>query len=147
MASVSYTLRALQAFWRGAGFISLLLVVSSTSSAAVFVEGEDQADIVLSAEGEPMSSALEALSEKFDIEIEGLEYIEKGDPINGQMRGSLKSVLSRLLRNWNHVIVSPTDDPGAVQKLMILSTTFGEGKKPAKAAVAPSVDENGQPLP
>jgi hypothetical protein len=144
---ISSTSRLLASACRLAGLASLMLMVWNAPSAAVYVEGDDQSNIVLSTEDESLPSVLAALGEKFGVEIEGVEHTEKGDPLNGRMSGSLKSVLSRLLKNWNHVIVSPKDDPGAVQKVMILNSTFGAAAPASKSDAKPAVDESGIIVP
>ncbi len=41
------------------------------------------------------------------------------------MSGSLQSVIERLLRNWNHMIVRSSDNESGIAKVMILNATYG----------------------
>ncbi len=68
---------------------------------------------------------LEDLRKRYGFEVLGLENATRGEALSATMTGSLQSVIERLLRNWNHMIVRSPDNKSGIAKVMILNATYG----------------------
>ena len=115
----------------------ILLIGHQPASAAVVIEGDEQSEIEVSIESEPLAATIDALATKFGVETEGIEHLSKADPMTGSFQGSFKDVIARLLKNWNHVIVLEPDDPARVEKIIILNDSQGSRPPASKAPAEP----------
>ncbi len=125
------------------GLVYALLSFSTAygpASAGVLIEGDDQSEIEIIIEQEPLAVTIETLAAKFDIVIEGIVHTAKAEPVTASIQGSVKDVLARLLKNWNHAIVLDADDPTRVEKIIILNDAQGS-RPPAPTAPAPSTPD------
>ena len=80
-----------------------------------------------------------ALRQKYNFELSGLEYVKTPEVVTLNLSGTLRNVLERLLRNWNHVIVNSADAESGIAKVMILNSSFGS--EVAKQPVEPTQGE------
>jgi hypothetical protein len=87
---------------------------------------------------------LEELRKRYGFEVSGLENAKQGEGLSATMSGSLQSVIERLLRNWNHMIVRSADNNSGITKVMILNATYGAAPhKPAVIHDSAELSESG----
>lgn len=112
-----------------------LLPMRMALAADVTIDGESpRQSIMLVVEDAPVETILENLREKYGFEIGGIERaIQRSDPLSLKLSGSLYSILERLLRNRNHVIVRSPDNLSGIEKVMILDADYGSGQPKASA--------------
>ena len=77
--------------------------------------------------------ALENLSDKYGFRIIGLENTPNAAPFSATMTGSLQSVLSRLLRNRNYLIVRSSDNANRIVEIKILDSAYGAAPRNASS--------------
>ena len=65
------------------------------------------------------------------FEVGGLQFVSKSEPISATMSGDLRTVLQRLLRNWNYMIVRSPKGDGSIERVVIIDANYGSS--PAKA--------------
>lgn len=87
--------------------------------------GSPRSDITVTIEDATVDLVLEDLRRKYGFEVGGLENARDGDALSATMSGSLQSILERLLRNWNHLIVRSPDNESGIAKVMILDSVYG----------------------
>lgn len=119
--------------------LMLLLLQGSMSSgslAAVAIKGNDASRIQIDISDAPVVTILEDLRERFGFELEGTDRVKTQDVLSLRLRGSLKEVLGRLLKNWNYVIVSSESGEG-VERVVILNDSHG-----AAPRTSPKADPN-----
>ncbi|WP_045835659.1 hypothetical protein [Hyphomicrobium sp. 99] len=92
-------------------------------------------------EAEALSVTIESLATEYGIEVEGAEHASKAKPVSATIQGSLKEILARLLKNWNHIIVSDPDDPDRMEKIIILNDDQVSRSPAAKAPPPPASPE------
>lgn len=108
--------------------IALLLLLPQTESqaATVKVTGADPREsITITVDDATVDVVLEDLRKRYGFEVRGLENARKGEPQTMTMSGSLQSIIERLLRNWNHMIVRSPDNESGIAKVTILNATYG----------------------
>jgi hypothetical protein len=106
--------------------ICWLVSQSAVQAATITVSGEDpRRDITLTVENATVNLVLEDLHKRYGFEVGGLQNTDNGEAQSITMSGSLQSILERLLRNWNHMIVRSTDNESGIAKVMILNSTYG----------------------
>jgi hypothetical protein len=99
---------------------------AALQAAAVTVAGDAPREtITLTIEDAKVDVVLEELRKRYGFEVSGLENTTRGEGLSATMSGSLQSVIERLLRNWNHLIVRSADNDSGVAKVMILNATYG----------------------
>jgi hypothetical protein len=104
---------------------ALLLWQSPLHAASVTIEGDDpRKTITVTIESSTVDAVLKDLQSKYKFDVGGLQYADKSEPISATMSGDLRSVLERLLRNWNYMIVRSSGD-GSIEKLTIIDAKFG----------------------
>ena len=112
---------------RWSAFIApLVLWQSPLHAASVTIEGDDPSKIItVTIEGSTVDAVLKDLQSKYKFDVGGLQYADKSEPISATMSGDLRSVLERLLRNWNYMIVRSSKGDGSIEKLTIIDAKFG----------------------
>jgi hypothetical protein len=106
--------------------ISCLFLQTPVLAASITVNGDSPLrSITVTIENATVDLVLEDLSKKYGFQVGGLQNVNKGDPLSATMTGSLQSVLGRLLRNWNHMIVQSSDNDRGIVKVMILDSAYG----------------------
>jgi hypothetical protein len=99
---------------------------ATLQAAAVTVKGDaPRQNITLTIEDAKVDAVLEDLRKRYGFEVSGLENANGGEAQSATMSGSLQSVIERLLRNWNHMIVRSPDNESGIAKVMILNKTYG----------------------
>jgi hypothetical protein len=110
-----------------ASLIAVCLALRTPALAAsVTVSGESPGGaITLTIEDATVDLVLEDLRKKYGFEVGGLEHARSGDAVSATMSGSLRSILERLLRNRNHLIVRSPDNESGIAKVVILDSAYG----------------------
>jgi len=112
-------------------------------AANVAVAGDNTGQsITVTIEDAPLNSVLENLRKRYGFEIVGLENTSKGEALSATMTGSLRSVIERLLRNWNYMIVRSAEIAGGIEKVMILNMSYGAAPHQGATGSASSEDED-----
>lgn len=111
----------------------LLLLQLPAYAASITINGQDpRENVTVTIEEETVDVVLNELRSKYNFEVRGLQHAKKDDPISATLSGSLHSVLERLLRNWNYVIVRSATAESGIEKVVIIDAKFGN--LPSKAA-------------
>lgn len=111
---------------RTAWMIACLISPAAAQATAVSVTGDDpRQSITVTIEGAPIEAVLKDLHERYGFEISGLQNVQQGEALSATLSGSLQSILERLLRNWNHMIVRSPDNPSGIAKVTIINAAYG----------------------
>lgn len=98
--------------------------------------------LVIRVDGASIASVLHALHDKFSIEISAAEDALPTEPLSISLNGDLHTILQRLLRNQNYMIVRSQSNVTGVEKIVILAASPKPPKaQPESAPVSP------RPLP
>lgn len=117
--------------WRTIALVALLWQTPLQAS-TITISGDNQSqDIVVTIGNATVDAVLMELRTKYGFEIDGLQNANKGDPISATMNGNLRSILERLLRNWNYMIVRSETAEDRVEKVLIIDSAYGS--LPSKA--------------
>ncbi len=124
--------------------IGCLMSPGALMAATVKVAGDaPRKSITVTIEDAKVDAVLEDLRKRYGFEVSGLANTKSGDALTMTMSGSLQSVLERLLRNWNHMIVRSSDNQSGIAKVMILNATYGAA--PHRPALQHAIVDNGAP--
>lgn len=105
--------------------IGCVLSEAKALEATITVKCESpRQNLTVAIENATVSLILERLGKCFGFEVAGLQMAEKGEALSGQVTGTLPSILHRLLRNWNYMIVHSNNQSG-IAKVMILNSIYG----------------------
>jgi hypothetical protein len=108
-------------------------------AATVTVTGDNPRNsVTVTMESATLDLVLEDLRKKYGFEVGGLQNVDKGDRLSATMTGSLQSILGRLLRNRNHIIVGSSDNDSGIVKVMILDSAYGAPPPTGVAGNAPN---------
>jgi hypothetical protein len=123
------------------GFITfvtgLLMSPAALQAAEVTITGDTpRQTITVTIDNTKVDAVLEDLRQRYGFEMSGIENAKSGEALSVTMSGSLQSVLERLLRNWNHMIVRSPDNKSGIAKIMILNATYGAAPRPPNAGSA-----------
>lgn len=111
---------------------AVLLWQTPLHAANIKIDGDDpRRSITVTIENATVDLVLEDLRTKYGFEVGGLKNANKGEPISATMSGDLRSVLERLLRNWNYMIVRSPNKTGVIDKVVIIDAIYGA--QPSKA--------------
>jgi hypothetical protein len=122
----------------GTAVVAGALALSSGANAGVVTvtQGGANADVTVTVQDATVDVVLQELQEKFGFEVEGLGNASKSEALTATMSGSVVSVVERLLRNWNHMVIRAPDKPGGIEKILIIDTTYGTAASQSKDAKA-----------
>ena len=114
--------------------VGWLMSPAALQAAAVKVIGDTpRRSITVTIEEAKVDAVLDDLRQRYGFEVLGLENATRGEALSTTMSGSLQSVIERLLRNWNHMIVRSSDNESGIAKVMILNATYGAAPRSANA--------------
>jgi hypothetical protein len=106
--------------------IGCLVWQAAAQAATVTVTGSDpRHSITLTVEDATIDLVLQDLQKRYGFEVDGLQNANKGEAQSVVITGSLQSIIERLLRNWNHMIVRSISNQSGIEKVMILNATYG----------------------
>jgi hypothetical protein len=119
-----------------------LLSPATLQAAAIKVTDDTPRHITVAIEDAKVDAVLEDLRKRYGFEVSGLENAAGGEALSATMSGSLQSVIERLLRNWNHMIVRSSGNEGGIAKVMILNATYGAApRRPGQGRVSGNSDD------
>ncbi len=105
---------------------AFLLWQAPLHAASITIDGDDpRRSITVAIENATVEAVLEDLRSKYGFEVGGLQNVDKSEPISATMSGDLRSVLERLLRNWNYLIVRSQSDDAEIEKVVIINSSYG----------------------
>ena len=138
MAHVAMSRIGSRWIWRSLAGICVAMP-TALYAASVTVSGNDpRKDITVTIEEATVDFVLEDLHKKYGFEVSGPKTDSEAELQTVTMSGSLQSILERLLRNWNHLIVRSPDNASGVAKVMILNSVYGATPPAPPAAPAPA---------
>lgn len=105
--------------------IGVIFLFQSTARAqSVLIKGEDaNSSLTITADNASLGAVLGRLGQKFDFHLVGEERISQN--ISGTYRGDLKTLLKRLLRNRNHMIVRSTAKRAGIRRVVVINNAVG----------------------
>jgi hypothetical protein len=110
------------------GAIVALACMASQAPAqasAIKIDGDTPRErITVTIEDVSVEAVLRDFSATYDFELRGVGNAERAEILSATMSGSLEDILTRLLRNRNHVIVRSADNASGIHRVIIL----GEGR-------------------
>lgn len=112
-----------------------LLPVQPLLAAGMTIEGDRPREgITLTVEDATVDMVIDSLRATYGFDVGGIENASQGgDTLSVTLQGSLYSILERLLRNRNHVIVRSADNASGIEKVLILDASYGAGQSKASA--------------
>lgn len=112
---------------RWSAFVAALVLWQTPLHAAnVTIEGDNpRGKITVTIQGATVDVVLADLQSKYNFEVGGLQHANKSEPMTATLSGDLHTVLERLLRNWNYMIVRSTKGDGSIERLTIIDGKFG----------------------
>ena len=129
----------LRVVWAAAALCCLLSQGAAHAANVTITDGDPRQKITVTIEDATVDFVLNELRKKFGFELAELpQNIAGGEAHTVTLSGNLYVVLERLLRNWNHLIVSSPDNKSGIEKVNILNSPYGAG--PSK----PTVGANGE---
>ncbi|SFV37350.1 hypothetical protein [Hyphomicrobium facile] len=103
-----------------AAAVTCLLGSSALLADGVTIAGESPAQSLdISIDKAPISAVLQALHEKYGIEVINNSTDLASDQVSLTLTGSLPSILERLLRNQNYMIVRSEKNATGVERILI----------------------------
>lgn len=116
-----------------------VLMQSALHAKTIKIDGDAPRDrITVTIQNTKIGSVLENFGVTYGFEVKGLKYIKTSDYLTTTVSGSLETILGRLLRNWNYMIVRSPDNRSGIRKLMILDSSYGSGSSKRRRAKAPA---------
>ncbi len=111
--------------------VSLCLLGYSTLHAeGVTIDSDHPAQgIHMNVDKVSIGAVLQALHDKYGIEVSGINDDISSDPISITLSGSLPSILERLLRNQNYMIVRSQKNITGVEKVLISAASAPDTSK------------------
>ena len=117
-------------------FLTVLVLLTALAGPAgavgVRIDEDGGSNVTLTIESAPIDAVLKALHERYGFELEGLSNLGSGEALNAKLSGSISEVVTRLLRNWNHVIVKSEDAPDEISKVVIINANYGTASSKTK---------------
>lgn len=106
--------------------ILLFITYSSAYSQIIQISGQSpKMEISVLAEDASTADVLMAIAEKYQFKISGIEKLFSDKKFSAEFKGNLPTILQRLLRNNNHLIVSSSKTISGIERIVILE----EGSK------------------
>ncbi len=88
-------------------------------------ESKTKQSITIEIKDATLSDVLAEIGKNFNFHIKGLEKNIVSDRFSATYQGTLQTILDRLLRNRNYMIVHREDKKQKIDKLVILDTKVG----------------------
>jgi len=114
--------------------LALLLGRSDGHAEGVTIKSDDPAkSIEVSVDNATVRDVLAALRDKYGVELAGDGEAGASDPMTVTLQGNLPTILERLLRNQNYMIVRSKKNVTGVEKVLI---AVPDGSKESKTSPA-----------
>ena len=108
------------------------------AAATVAIDGDAPRDrIIVTIQDTSIGAALRDIGRTYGFEIKGA-LANDNEPLSTTISGNLEQVLTRLLRNVNHVIVRSPDNRSGIEKVIIM----GVGAAPQPSTSQGIADES-----
>jgi hypothetical protein len=118
--------------------LSFCAAKPSPASPATIEGAEPRKEITIHTDNTSIGDVIDALRKQYDFEVKGLEHLNKTQSTSQTYVGDIETVLRRLLRNRNYVIVRSADNKSGIDELVILDSSFGTSSRPSPASPAAS---------
>ncbi len=104
-----------------------LLPASPLLAAGLTIVGDGPRDnITLTVEDMAVGAILQNLGAKYGFGIGGADKVGEGDDmLSATLSGNLYSVIERLLRNRNHVIIRSADTVSGIERVILIEAAYG----------------------
>jgi hypothetical protein len=115
--------------------LALIFTSSDLRADGVNIESDNPAtSIKVQVDKATIGDVLQALHEKYGVELAGNLDADSDAPMSTTFQGRLPDILERLLRNQNYMLVRSKKNPTGVEKILIAVP----GSKAPKTAPAPA---------
>ena len=110
--------------------LGCLMAPGALQAATVKISGDaPRTSITVTIDDAKIDAVLKDLQARYGFEVSGLDNAARGEALSMTISGTLQSVLERLLRNRNHMIVRSPDNASGIAKVMILNAQYGVAPK------------------
>jgi len=122
---------------KSAGLLSLISTtiffpLTTLRAESVTIEGSSPSESVqFIMTASTTADALQAIHEKYGVEVTGSDNISGNDPTSTTYTGSITSIVGRLLRNQNFVIVRGNKNVTGIDRIQISGSTHAADPKNA----------------
>ncbi len=107
-----------------------LLGFSALHAEGVTIDGDHPAQSInINIDKASIGAVLQALHDRYGIEVSGTDGDISNDPISVTFTGNLPSILERLLRNQNYMIVRSRKNITGVEKVLISAGSAPDASK------------------
>lgn len=107
-----------------------LLGHSTLHAEGVNIAGDNPAQSInITVDKASIGAVLQALHDKYGIEVSGINDDISKDPVSVTLSGSLPTILERLLRNQNYLIVRSQKNITGVAKILISTASPSDSSK------------------
>ena len=86
---------------------------------------EENKKVIIDVKDATITDVLDEIGKSFQINVKGLEENRTNEKISVKYEGNLKSILGRLLKNRNYLIVHSSNNKNTIEKLVILNSNVG----------------------
>lgn len=115
--------------------MSYLALASNARAEGVTIESDNpRQSIRLKLDNATIRSVLQAVHDKYGIEVSAGDDPAFDDPVTATYEGNLPKILERMLRNQNYMLVRSAKNVTGVEKILI---TVVDRSKPMKPTPAP----------
>lgn len=102
-------------------FMSLLISNGPTVGQIVNINGDNpRQEITVNIEEAGIADILLTLGEKYKFQVSGQDNLPADQQISITLKGNLSEILSRLLKNRNHLIIRSSGNISGIEKIVIL---------------------------
>jgi hypothetical protein len=138
---------SLSALLSGRFLLPLLAAAALAAPAAADISVSRNDEVWrVSADGESLQLVMTRLSEEAGFDLSRAERLSSGPGFDGELEGSLREIVERLMRGRDYAIVGSEDDPesGALIRIVVLSDRVGDlpvtsgARRTAETLPAPS---------
>lgn len=136
----------MRVFFLGLAFTCLFGSAPSWADGVTITGDHPAQNIDMKIDGETVGAVLQKLREKYGIEISGVDKLESDDPVSMTISGSLPTILDRLLRNQNYMLVRSPKNATGVAKILIAGNSHSDSSgKPATPTPPPPANNSSMP--
>ncbi len=107
---------------------ALILFISNSTAICQTVKfsgASPKTNITITVEDSSISDILLAIGNEYQFDIDGAEQLNSNRKFSITFTGSLETILLRLLRNNNHLIVSSASNIAGIKRIVILKERTG----------------------
>jgi len=105
--------------------LSMLLAPEARAASVVIARATPGEEMTIKAEAAPVAEILQRLADQCAFKIVGAERAGAAEAMTVDMKGSPDVLVSRLLRNRNHMVVRSPANACGIEKITILNGNYG----------------------